>query len=217
VLDRFVNLATRDDTILELYRLAALANLQREEEALGVFDNLVKSRNQFLIQKYAPSILKKIENDKLVSIASALNFELKNVERPVNTRKTVETSTGIVRNRNLPLEIKKIYGSLCQVCRVSLATPFGLIAEAAHIQGLGHPHYGSDDISNLLCLCPNHHKLFDSSGWYLSDDMKVVDTLTKDVISELLVVDSHEISLSAISYQRNYAINASSKGQRAWS
>ncbi len=216
ILEVFKKEVFEDDTILSLYRLAALSNLGREAEALLVLSDLLKSRNQFLIQKYAPSILKKIENQKLSSIASALNFELANFERPITVRKVIESPGGITRNRNLPSEIKKMYDYLCQVCKVPLNTPFGLLSEAAHIQGLGHPHYGSDDITNLLCLCPNHHKLFDNSGWYLNDELQVVDTLTKNVISELFVVEAHQISLSAISYQRNYAINASSKGQRVW-
>jgi predicted restriction endonuclease len=200
-----------------LYKLAALSNLGRESEALSVLNELLKSRNQFLIQRYAPSILRKIEDQKLTSIASALNFELSNIDRPIITRKIIESSTGVTRNRNLPLEVKIMYDHLCQVCRVPLNTPFGLLSEAAHIQGLGHPHYGSDDISNLLCLCPNHHKSFDNSGWYLNDEIQVVESLTKTIVSDLFVVESHQLSLSAISYQRNYAINASSKGLRIWS
>jgi hypothetical protein len=216
ILDVHRMLYSAEDTILELYRLAALANLNREADAYKVLDGLLKSRNQFLIEKYAPSILKKIENKQLNSFASALNFELTNIERPVSIRKVVENSSGIVRNKSFPLVIKKMYESQCQVCRIALNTPFGPIAEAAHIQGLGYPHYGSDDLTNLLCLCPNHHKLFDNSGWYLSDDLQVIDTISKNVVADLFVLDKHELSLSAISYQRNYAINASSKGQRAW-
>jgi len=216
ILDVYRNHYSAEETILELYRLAALANLNREAEAYKVLDALLKSRNQYLIERYAPSILKKIENKKLTSFASALNFELTNTERPVTIRKVVENSSGIVRSKSLPLEIKKMYDSRCQICRIILNTPFGPLAEAAHIQGLGYPHYGSDDLTNLLCLCPNHHKLFDNSGWYLTDDLQVIDTLSRNVAAELFVLDSHDISLSAISYQRNYAINASSKGQRAW-
>ena len=216
VLEYFDQTNYEDITILELYRLAALSNLGKESEAFVVLNSLLKNRNQYLIQKYAPSILRKIENVKVSSLASALDFELNEMERPVVIRKVVENSTGIARNRNLPLEVKKIYASLCQVCKLALETPFGLLSEAAHIQGLGHPHYGSDDITNLLCLCPNHHKLFDNAGWYISDEFEVIETLTGRVLTELLVSDKHEISLSAVSYQRNYALNAASKGQRSW-
>lgn len=37
-------------------------------------------------------------------------------------------------------------------------------AEAAHIRALGSPHNGPDVIENVLCLCPNHHVLFDNGA-----------------------------------------------------
>jgi hypothetical protein len=38
------------------------------------------------------------------------------------------------------------------------------LREAAHIRPLGAPHNGPDTLDNTLCLCPNHHVLFDHGG-----------------------------------------------------
>ena len=48
-------------------------------------------------------------------------------------------------------------------------------AEGAHIRALGRPHSGPDTVDNVLCLCPNHHTLFDEGGIYVGDDLRVHD------------------------------------------
>lgn len=217
VLDLYSEYCVEDNTILQLYRLAALSNQNRESEARDVLAKLISSKNEFLIKRYAPSILRKIDNPDFSALAESLRFELKETTREFRVKELVEVPSGIVRNRNLPKEIKAMYDSICQVCGDSLESPFGRIAEAAHIQGLGQPHFGSDDISNLICLCPNHHKQFDNAGWYLTDGLDVVETTTHRTLGKLTVVPTHEISNSSLTYQRNYALNAANKRKRFWS
>ena len=48
-----------------------------------------------------------------------------------------------------------------QVCRLRLETPGDPHAEGAYARPLGLAHDGSDVAENVLCLCPNHHALFD--------------------------------------------------------
>jgi hypothetical protein len=68
----------------------------------------------------------------------------------------------IVRDTEISLEIKKLYGYRCQVCGKRLEVEPGLFyAEAHHLKPLGGEHKGPDVRGNLLCLCPNHHALFD--------------------------------------------------------
>jgi hypothetical protein len=47
-------------------------------------------------------------------------------------------------------------------------------AEAAHIRPLGAPHDGPDSYENLICLCPNHHTLFDIGGFTIADDLSLI-------------------------------------------
>jgi putative restriction endonuclease len=45
----------------------------------------------------------------------------------------------------------------------------------AHIRPLGAPHNGPDVKENIIiCLCPNHHVLFDSGAITLADDLLVI-------------------------------------------
>jgi predicted restriction endonuclease len=112
-----------------------------------------------------------------------------------------------VRDADLPATLKRMYGSLCQLCRIPLITPSGLMAEGAHIRPLGAGHDGLDLIENLLCLCPNHHKLLDGHGWYLTDKLEAVETTTGRKCGTLYKLPDHDISLSCVRYQRRVALN----------
>ena len=60
-------------------------------------------------------------------------------------------------------------------------------------------HNGSDDLNNILCLCPNHHKLFDIGGIYIEDDLNI-----PQLKLHLNVHKDHEIDLTSIRYHRNW-------------
>jgi hypothetical protein len=67
-----------------------------------------------------------------------------------------------VRDTKTCREIKRLYEFRCQICGVRLEIePSVFYAEAHHIQPLGGEHKGPDVRENILCLCPNHHALFD--------------------------------------------------------
>jgi putative restriction endonuclease len=53
---------------------------------------------------------------------------------------------------------------------VTLKSPGGDISIGAHIQGLGKPHQGYDILSNMFCLCPNHHAQFDAFSFYIEPE-----------------------------------------------
>ena len=76
--------------------------------------------------------------------------------------KIKQTVYRFVRDTKTSREIKRLYEFRCQVCGVRLELePGAFYAEAHHIQPLGGEHNGLDVRENLLCLCPNHHALFD--------------------------------------------------------
>ena len=79
----------------------------------------------------------------------------------------------IVRNSALSERIKRVHDFSCQVCGERLESPGGPYAEAAHIKPLGRPDDGPDIEQNLLCLCPNHHKLLDKGGILIEPDLVV--------------------------------------------
>lgn len=105
----------------------------------------------------------------------------------------------IVRDQGLTKTIKEMYQYKCQVCDTRLESGDVWYAEAAHIRPLGNPHNGLDTIGNMLCLCPNHHKLFDMGGFYIEDNRDIPEL---DCV--LNVKEGHHIESDSIRYHRNW-------------
>lgn len=111
------------------------------------------------------------------------------------------TQQKIVRNPQIAQEVKEIYHHKCQVCGLAIKIRSGLYAEAAHIKPLGRPHNGPDRLANLLCLCPNHHVMFDNGVFCIQDDF----TLKGDGMDGKLRINrKHKILLEFIRYHRDY-------------
>lgn len=105
----------------------------------------------------------------------------------------------IIRDSNVSRAIKKLYDYKCQVCNTAIPTKNGLYAEGAHIKPLGRPHNGDDKINNLLCLCPNHHVMFDAGVFAIADTFKLLGQIE---YKSLIVHPNHEINLSNFLYHR---------------
>ncbi len=87
---------------------------------------------------------------------------------PAPRRET--TTLRLVRDTAVTRQVKALHDHRCQVCGVRLGSAAGPYAEAAHIRPLGAPHHGPDVLANVLCLCPNHHVLFDLGSFAIADD-----------------------------------------------
>jgi putative restriction endonuclease len=113
-------------------------------------------------------------------------------------RRATSTIQRVVRDTRLGRQVKELYEHRCQVCGIELNCEGGPYAEAAHIRPLGRPHDGPDELANLLCLCPNHHVLFDRGGLAINDDLSLS-------IGGQLQVSSrkHRLDLAHIRYHRN--------------
>ena len=112
--------------------------------------------------------------------------------------RTEATVNRIQRDRAISNKVKTIHDYCCQVCGESLKVEGGYYAEAAHIRPLGRPHDGPDVLSNLLCLCPNHHVSFDNGGLFISDDFQIVGT-----DEELRRDNRHAINVDYLRYHRS--------------
>lgn len=104
----------------------------------------------------------------------------------------------LVRDTKVSNEIKQLYKFRCQVCGLAIKTKTGLYAEGAHIRPIGKPHNGDDSTLNLLCLCPNHHVMFDKGMFFINDDF----SLGGELSGKLNVDRSHSISSENLSYHR---------------
>lgn len=117
----------------------------------------------------------------------------------VETKRVEVTVQRIVRDTKIAKRVKQLHNYQCQVCGTVLETSAGLYAEAAHIKPLGQPHNGPDVESNILCLCPNHHVLFDNGGFTIADDLSLIG-----IDGELKTVKKHKIEREFIQYHREH-------------
>jgi putative restriction endonuclease len=123
-------------------------------------------------------------------------------DKELATVRRLVSSSKIVRNIELARKVKELHGYACQICGIVLSTPSGLYAESAHIKPLGRPHDGPDTISNIVCLCPNDHVRFDCLAVFISDDLRVIDAVTKADVGQLTEHRQHRIERNYLAYHR---------------
>lgn len=114
-------------------------------------------------------------------------------------RRKEGTVLRIVRDTKISIDLKKLYKFECQVCGIALPTKKGFYAEGAHIKPLGKPHNGDDCVDNLLCLCPNHHVMFDRGSFSISDSL----TLLGELSGSITIHKKHIIELDNLKYHRD--------------
>jgi hypothetical protein len=103
----------------------------------------------------------------------------------------------VVRDTAVAAEVKRRHDYRCQVCGSRLETPTGPYAEGAHVRPLGSRHDGPDVLGNVLCLCPNHHVLFDYGAFSIRDDLSLIG-----LNGTLRTVPTHRIDKKQIRYHR---------------
>ncbi|MDQ5812241.1 MAG: HNH endonuclease, partial [Actinomycetota bacterium] len=119
-------------------------------------------------------------------------------EYAVGRRREV-TVLRLVRDTAQGRRIKALYDHSCQVCGTRLEGLAGPYAEAAHVRPLGAPHDGPDTPDNILCLCPNHHVLFDQGGVAVTEDL-----LLLGAEGHLTVHPEHKINKEHLRYHREH-------------
>lgn len=118
--------------------------------------------------------------------------------------RAASTTQRIVRSTAVAEFVKRTHDYTCQVCGIRLNTPTGAYAEAAHIKALGRPHNGPDETSNVLCLCPNHHVLFDLGMISVSASFVVLDLAGCRPLGSLRLLPTHTIAVEHVNYHREH-------------
>lgn len=118
--------------------------------------------------------------------------------------RTPATIQRLVRNTSLATGAKELHDYTCQVCGIRHITPAGPYAEGAHIRALGRPHDGPDELSNILCLCPNDHLLFDTGAIYVDAMGTVKRYDTGDALGKLRKRWGHTPSQDQLDYHRRH-------------
>jgi putative restriction endonuclease len=113
-------------------------------------------------------------------------------------RRQEGTVLRIIRDTKISHDIKKLYNYECQVCGITINTKSGRYIEGAHIKPLGKPHDGDDNTDNLICLCPNHHVMFDKGSFSILDDYNLIG----NVEGVLIIHDKHKLDNENIQYHR---------------
>lgn len=113
-------------------------------------------------------------------------------------------SQRIIRNTAVTQYVKELYDYTCQFCGIRLEVDAGAYAEGAHIRPLGGRHRGADQTTNVLCLCPNDHVLFDKGGLYVDGSQQVIVKSTGIVKTTLDLKPGHLIDVQNIDYHREH-------------
>jgi putative restriction endonuclease len=114
------------------------------------------------------------------------------------------TTSRVIRSSAVIRQVKELHDYRCQVCGIRLETPAGPYAEGAHIRPLGAPHDGPDIEENVLCLCPNHHALFDLGAFSLADDLSLIASAEMALPRALRTVSGHQIHCQFLAYHRGH-------------
>ncbi|MFM7683911.1 MAG: YDG/SRA domain-containing protein [Bacteroidota bacterium] len=121
------------------------------------------------------------------------------LDHTVREKKRIHgTVLRIVRDTKIAHDVKSLYKHKCQVCDVAIPTKNGFYSEGAHIKPLGKPHNGDDSLANLICLCPNHHVMFDKGAFAVKDNFELIGAET----GKLTVLNNHKLDLDNIRYHR---------------
>ncbi|MFC8450932.1 HNH endonuclease [Kitasatospora sp. NPDC057223] len=134
--------------------------------------------------------------------AAGASVQLASPEGRTFPERVETTVQRVVRSTTVANFVKRTHDYRCQVCGTRLATATGAYAEAAHIRAIGRPHNGPDVPSNVLCLCPNHHVLFDLNMLSIDDDLTIRDSATGTSLGRLREIGEHPIGREYLAYHR---------------
>jgi putative restriction endonuclease len=116
---------------------------------------------------------------------------------------SIATVSRRIRDTALSREIKSMYANRCQICGTAIpGVGERLYSEGAHVKPLGRPHLGADALSNLLCLCPNHHTELDIGGMVILDDYSVALTTDFKSFADIRFRGTHLLGPENAKYQR---------------
>ncbi len=127
--------------------------------------------------QFTPSVRAELEQN--AGLVSVVTRALLDAHFPPSVHEDIAAAVGLdvdapvtvrtVRSRAFREAVLVAYRYSCAVCRVGVRlghAPVGV--EAAHIRW--HASGGPDEVTNGLCLCSLHHKLFDRGALTLSPD-----------------------------------------------
>ena len=119
------------------------------------------------------------------------------------------TADRLIRDAALAQKVKEIHDFTYQVCGERLESPGGAYAEAAHIKPLGRPDDGPDVESNILCFCPNHHKLLDNGGIVVDEAWRIIHVVVGRILGQLTLNRKHRLNQDYVRWHRERRLGTS--------
>ncbi|SDZ45550.1 Predicted restriction endonuclease [Amycolatopsis xylanica] len=113
----------------------------------------------------------------------------------------LSTVRRVIRSTVVGDRVKRIHDHTCQLCGIRLSVKGRGYSEGAHIQPLGGSHAGPDIPSNVLCLCPTCHVLFDYGELTVAEDLALIHGGER-LARKLRVHPDHGIGAEYLSYHR---------------
>jgi hypothetical protein len=155
----------------------------------------------------AKEVLNTEEIEQIDRITRGRNLDLlladweqrKTTESPEEVEMKVKK---VKRNVTLVAQMKERYENKCQVCGFTFKQINGnFYSEVAHIKPLSSKKMGVDTPSNMIVLCPNHHKMLDlgslqiiSNADYSLDGKqeKLLQPLFTTLVSDIISLQSNK-------------------------
>ncbi len=193
-----------NDPIVLKEHLSEIVNLRYYNRRSPFKEN--GNENQFYLMEISSDLanyLLQYFDKKLLLYNQAQEGEVETIEQEGkdgsgnNQRRKVTTEiTRVIRDTKLSKNIKREYDYKCQICSTTIIakTKSGKYAEGAHIKPI--EDYGDDKKNNLICLCPNHHKMLDCGAITINDDLTISGTETGKLFSK------HRINKANLKFHR---------------
>jgi putative restriction endonuclease len=163
-----------------------------ENEVVVAFTRDLFLTYAFNLETYHPIGLKESEIEAIDTTAKQYIQEPDLTILPESRRTVIRRIEISIRDARFRNRILKIYQQRCAICGIQL----NLVA--AHIVPVKDG--GTDEITNGIALCPNHHSAFDQGLILLTSDRQVVLNMKKaiDIIGQDLDdgMDSFQASLN---------------------
>ncbi len=154
-------------------------------------------KSGFIIWRFR---LEKIIDEKNFEVLKSNNIISEPESNYSNTNRRQYVVNRIIRETKTAQFIKQLYNDTCQICGIQIKGAVSTYSEAAHIKSLGKPHNGPDTKENIICLCPNHHKMFDLGIISIDENFNVLGLEDH----KLTVSSKHNIDLDFIKYHNEH-------------
>ena len=176
---------------------------------IAVFDRLVEEWLRGQPDALRAAVLADAATDsqrqRITELLGAVDYQprtpvVHELESPRPERITT-TISRVARDTGRSKLVKVIHNYECQICGYALTLPDGSrYAEGHHVQPLGSPHDGPDELGNIMCVCPNHHAACDLGAIRL-------------VMGELRHADGHDIDQRYVDYHNAKMYPGRQRGQ----